>query len=118
MDKNVLCATAEQKSQAGANEKRRRENAANCAGTKRRSSSKDFKNKDDGERLPQSFAAQDPTYRAVTVTADLWVEYSESAYDYTTDAHFCVNRRGDVCHPFFDDTQQPANPRREQTHTE
>src|SRR5437763_1710521 len=79
--KNVLRATAEQKSKAGANEKRRRKNAANRAGTKRRSSGKDFKNKDNDERLPHPFAAQDSTYRAVTVTADLWVKYSEGADD-------------------------------------
>jgi hypothetical protein len=79
--KHVLCAAAEQKSKAGANEKRWRENTANRAGTKRGSSGEDFKNEDDGERLPHPFAAQDPTYRAVTVTADLWVEYSERAYD-------------------------------------
>src|SRR4029077_14285532 len=39
--KNVLCATAEQKPKAGADEKRWRENATNRAGTKRRSSSED-----------------------------------------------------------------------------
>jgi len=101
MSQNVLCAVIEKKTKAGANEKRWRENAANRAGAKRRGCSKDFENKDDGDRLPDPFAAQHPTYGTVTVAADFWVEYGQRAYDETARAHLDVDRRGDAACPFF-----------------
>ena len=58
MAREKLAPLAEEEAQAGADEERRREDAADRAGAEGRGGRENFKDENDGERLPDPFAAR------------------------------------------------------------
>src|SRR5262245_37373940 len=97
----MVCACAEQESEACANKERWREHSTNRTGTESRSRGEYFENKDDRKCLPEPFAPQNPAYRAVAVTADFGVPYGQRTYNKAANAHLYVNWRNDAPSPFF-----------------
>ena len=95
-----------------------REHSTDGAGTESSSGGEYFENEDDRECLPEPFATQNPTYRAVTIAADFRMQYSQRTYDKAASTHLYVNRRSDAPSPFFSCAQQPNEPWREETGAE
>src|SRR5258707_3536195 len=115
MAEQMVRACAEQESEACADKQRWSEHSADGAGTESSSGGQYFENEDDRECLPEPFATQNPTYRAVTIAADFRMQYSQPTYYEAANTHLYVNRRSDAANPFFGCAQQPNEPWREET---
>ena len=73
----MLSSSAQEKPEARADEKCRRKNSADSAGTKRGRSSENFEEQDDSQRLPKPLAAQNLVHHTVAVAADLRMKHSQ-----------------------------------------
>src|ERR1700726_3495608 len=80
---DVLGQTAKEESKGSPDEKSRRENPADRAGSKSRGRCQDFENKDDGKRLPKPLIPQNSVHCAVAVAAHFRVPHGQGPDDQT-----------------------------------